>query len=66
MSDKRNPLGDFVFALLYMTDERTKAEPCSELIDSWYDEAQRLFKVAVTEAVQHEMAALEVIVRPKV
>ena len=57
-------IGDFIFALLYLTDERAKVKPDAEITDLWYAEAEQAFKKAVAEAVRREMAALEVVVRP--
>jgi len=62
---KKSKLDEFLFALIYLTDERSKGSPRAEVIDSWYTRAQVLFAEAISEAVKSELEAieLEVIVR---
>lgn len=52
-------LDEFLFALIYLTDERSKEKPRSEIIDSWYGRAQELFTEAIREAVKSELEAIE-------
>ena len=56
---------EFLFALIYLTDERNRKEPRVQIIESWYAKAQALFSEAVSEAVKLELEAikLEVVVK---
>lgn len=66
MSDK-GLFDEFLWSLVYLTDERKKDRPSREVIDSWWERAETLFHKAVREAVRAELTAveLEVVVKQK-
>ena len=49
----------FLFALLYVHDERAKDTPNPTVVDCWWDRAQELFLEAVQDEVKRQLESLK-------
>lgn len=56
--ERKSKFDEFLFALICLADERDKAKPSVEVIDSWYRRAQGLFEAVVSEAVRREVESI--------
>lgn len=57
--EQKSKFDEFLFALIYLADERSKEKPSVEMIDSWYQRAQELFESAISEAVRQEIESID-------